>query len=470
MDLDSNGNALPSFHPIEGGSSPPYQTSSDPLHHQPHQIDTAPRTSESFLVQLPPELLQAILSYFSAFDLARVSATCRILAEHGSNDLLWASLVNAHLPFRIHDPGPFNSFRSLYAAHHPYWFIPRNKIWFSDTEHTGNLILARYDNRRGVIEAYRVVAERQSHEFQIWDQNPDVIINTFHPKASLWLDDPVLLLKNHNSSGAPDRLRYVYGETRMPMAALESQHVFNSFSFCSNETPSDLALTAEQQWPPLTIPSRHRVYRDVDGGRSELDRPPRSLAQMSESAFRIRRWAQMGMPIFMADGTEALSTYATLDPELYTPTKEKPYQGIWVGDYSAHGCEFMLFMQRDPEPGSIQSHEAGESENDDEEVVPRGSLEAIKLTGDPNVPRGQISFVAQDIGPGGLVRVADEALFQGARMVRSQGHVAGLGFRDDTFIDSQLILISTDCVAHYWEAMGHISYLRRVDIDALLQS
>jgi hypothetical protein len=40
----------------------------------------------------------------------------------------------------------------------------------------------------------------------------------------------------------------------------------------------------------------------------------------------------------------------------------------------------------------------------------------------------------------------------------------------DIFIQSQLILVSTDLLAHYWKEMGHVSYFRRVDIDALLQT
>ncbi|RHZ70885.1 hypothetical protein CDV55_104486 [Aspergillus turcosus] len=406
------------------------------------------------LVQLPAELLHQILSYLSAMDLAQVSATCRSLAEHAANELMWADLVNAYLPVKLQYPSPFDSFRELYAAYHPCWFIPQHKIWFSDTEHTGNLILARYDPRRGVIEAYRVIAERRSRRFQVWESNPDIMVQPFDPKVSLWLDDPVLLLKNHG------RLpRYLHGETRMPMA-IEMQHVFNAFSLCSL-SPPNLPVDPDKQWPPPTIPSEHRVYRDM-----EWDQHPRRLANMSEHAFRIRRWAhfRLGMPMFTAGRSETLSTYATLDPRLYTPTREKPYQGIWVGDYSAHGCEFLLFLQRDEESSS------GEPEFGPDEIIQKGPLEGIKLTGDPNVPRGQISFVAPDIGPGGVVRVAEEALFRGSRIVRSKGHVAGLGFRDDTFIPAQLILISTDCVALYWEAMGHMSYFKRLDIDALIQT
>lgn len=439
--------------------------------------------------QLPLELLLQILSYLSAQDLARASATCRSFAEHAANDRLWASLINSYLPDKINDAGTFDSFRSLYIAHHPCWFIPQHKIWFSDTEHTGNLILARYDNRRGVIEAYRVIAERRTNHFQTWEWNPDVIIQNFHPKASLWLDDPVLFLKNQRE-GRPTR--YLHGETRMPMP-LEMQHVSNAFLLCSTELPLDPDPT--KQWPPPAIPSSVRVYRDADTQQSGWDQPPRQLTQMSEHAFRIRRWAhlRMGMPIFSRG--ETLSTYTTLDPSLYTPTPEKPYQGIWVGDYAAHGCEFLLFMQDDPSEDPAPS--PSETEPHDDGPIQRGSLKGIKLTGDPNVPRGEISFISDDIGPGGFIRVAEEALFQGSRIVRSKGHVAGLGFRDgkpclfpaqsikklpndlfaltcittqDTFINSQLILISPDYVAHYWEAMGHITYFRRLDIDALIRT
>ncbi|KAL3475168.1 hypothetical protein BJX99DRAFT_162592 [Aspergillus californicus] len=439
------------------------------MEHQAEIGDQAPLTDRDYItlqnlntpiLQLPPELLHEIVSYLPALDLVRLSETCQSLAEYANSDILWAKLVNSNLPDPIHDPGVFDSFRSLYITHHPCWFIPRNKVWFSDTEHTGNLILARYDNRRGVIEAYRVLAERRSSKFQVWEWNPDVVIQAFEPKVSLWLDDPVLLLQKSRDT----QPRYLDAETRMSMP-VEVQYVYNAFSLCQRATPEQ--LTEDTQWPPTRIPSDHFVYRNPEVHWSEWNRVPRQLSQVSEHAFRIRRWAhfRLGMPIFTAGQRETISTYSTLDPSLYTPTKEKPYQGIWVGDYSAHGCEFLLFLQHDKEAEDYDARDPG-----NDEIPQRGSLEAVKLTGDPNVPRGQLSFVSDDIGPGGTVRIATEALFQGARVVRSRGHIAGLGFRDDTFIPSQLILASTDCVAHYWESMGHITYYRRVDIDALIRT
>jgi hypothetical protein len=417
------------------------------------------------LARLPAEILQNIVSYLGARDLARLSSTCRLLFVHATDEALWARLVNANLPVKIDSPGSFGSFRDLYAAYHPCWFIPRNKIWFSDVEHTGKLVLARFDQRRGVIEGFRLVAEKGPDEVQQWELDPNVLIETFEPKVRLWLDDPVLYLPR----APPGRCRYLRGEVRMPMSA-ELQSVYSSFSLCSANIPSDLSEVApEDVWPPVTIPSENRVIRfSTRDGRWGQRGTQVHLDSMSESAFRVRKWAHfMNLTIFpVGSSQENVQTFATLDPSLYTPTKEKPYQGIWVGEYSLHGCEFLLFLQRDKEaavsghpsvgssPSSSEqtSNEADGSsqlfasndDSNDSEPVEQGRLEAIKLTGDPNVPRGQISFVAEDIGPDGLIRIADEDMFKGARVVRSKGHVASLNFTDGVLTFYQCGFLSSN--------------------------
>ncbi|RMX71162.1 hypothetical protein D0869_15914 [Hortaea werneckii] len=256
---------------------------------------------------------------------------------------------------------------------------------------------------------------------------------------------------------------------------------------------------------------------------------------------------------------EDITTYATLPPESYMPRPGKEWQGIWCGDYSGHGCEFLLITQPDDEDarplpegmdwlrgwfgeaagngrqrresggsdsegswvsvrespsqedgdgashssrptvrglwnedprdvaarriaelayraeaeataeeraaallfaqGLLQPHEVldgfteGEAspsassssaaqatpsssravetppdEFTDHKDAPSGRLEAIKLTGDPNIPRCEYTFIAPDIGHKGFVRVCDEEMFKGARVVRSAGHIAGRGF------------------------------------------
>lgn len=190
---------------------------------------------------------------------------------------------------------------------------------------------------------------------------------------------------------------------------------------------------------------------------------------------------------------EDVTTWATLPEECYTPTPQKPWQGIWCGDYAGHGCEFLVVMQPDdpkslPEraqaviqtrerEGSVSSggswstapidqeewedaeSEGGQMAESEEyhgmgdsnatlqasppappasvpdshgaygdDAVYRGRIEAVKLTGDPNIPRGEYTFIAPDIGPDGLIRIAEEELFKGARIVKSVGHIAQRGF------------------------------------------
>ena len=76
--------------------------------------------------------------------------------------------------------------------------------------------------------------------------------------------------------------------------------------------------------------------------------------------------------------------------------------------------------------GEKESDEAWEARRDEERTY-QGRLEAIKLTGDPNVPRGEITFLAKD-----LSNIVDgppaDPRFQGSRAVHSQGHIADTGF------------------------------------------
>jgi len=73
---------------------------------------------------------------------------------------------------------------------------------------------------------------------------------------------------------------------------------------------------------------------------------------------------------------------------------------------------------------------------DPEERKYRGRIEAVKLTGDPNIPRGEYTFIAPDISRDGLLRVAQEEIFKGARVVRCVGHIAAAGFREGMSVKS----------------------------------
>jgi len=195
----------------------------------------------------------------------------------------------------------------------------------------------------------------------------------------------------------------------------------------------------QQLWPPPIIPSRQRVRNASQEAFVGSGHKPQKRTEVCEQAFRIRRW--MEMVAVQHPGVhlgEEVYTYATLDPNLYTPTEDKPYKGIWVGDYSGHGCEFLLMHQPDDEePFDEKSVVQREDETTEEwenrkteERIYRGSLEAIKLTGDPHIPRGEITFVADDLSNAAYVRTATEPRFKGARVVKSRGHIAARMFQD----------------------------------------
>ena len=500
-----------------------------------------PKTSN--LEALPAEIITHILAFLPAISLAALSRTSHLLRSHAHNDLLWMQFVRDNIPNsdQVNSPSPAMNWRELYVAHHPYWFLVRHKIWFGDVPNTGTIILVRYNPDEGCIEGFRLIAEHGAHTFDLWQHNPNVIIHTFNPKVSLWLQDPVIKFDfNHDLPG--NRL-----QKEVTMNTGSTHGICSTLSLCK-PIPKQLQHPSMAMWPPSIIPSVQRVRTESPSRFRDAAQRPQSLNSMSKSTFRIRKWVQFANIMQQLGAVrmgEDVVTYSTLLPESCNATKERPWQGIWVGDYSGHGCEFLLVMQRevvsnttlsrqsstnslppgmsirqsstgslspslsreereaeaqdDRESGfnqvsELQSYNdaaeggmgrlsetngetvenpagdsnAPEAEGSNDNVTQTtsndksaqntptgnweyGRLEAIKLTGDINVPRGQYTWIAEDIGPKGLIRIGNEQMFAGARMVKSWGRIAGRGFRHDRFIPSQLILISHDTLAQYWE-------------------
>ena len=433
------------------------------------------RPSISPFQLLPAEIVIHILDFLPPRSLARLGQTCQYLHTHCNNDLLWARLVQENVPTRLESPNPCQSWRELYLAHHPYWFLTRHKIWFADravggNTMTGNVIVARYDHRRGCIEGYRLVAEHGKHTFESWSWNEDVIIHTFNPRVQLWLDDPVIKLDHSGHPNAND----VRMERKMQTGSLRALN--SALSLCQ-AIPEHSQHRSMTLWPPSILPAKHRVRRESSSKFYEVGHRPRTLEEASDQTFRLRKWldfggmeAQLGFRI-----GDNIMTFSTLLEESYTPTKDKPWQGLWVGDYSGHGCEFLVVLQKDVDPdvkrispstwrspegsdefpdqnfdtATAETQQLSEASSSSgahgqlhdigtptellefgEDPSCKGRLEAIKLTGDPNVPKGEYSWIAEDIGPKGLIRVATEQMFKGARVVRSLGHCANRGYRN----------------------------------------
>lgn len=487
---------------------------------------------------LPSELIDHILSYLDPIDLTSVSLVSRILYEHAVADHLWQDIVQSNVPgVKLTTSYPCASFRELYAAHDPRWFLTKYKLWFCDRDLTGKLVIVRYDERRGVIEGYQLLANSKASTSLIsgapglsTNNSAGIEIHDFHPELKLHLDKPVLQIRANSlentiraasrrsstpsikglsvstfqpaatpPAGTSVSFSKFSAETPMPLDDRYNDTMFNTFMLARglpNSAPSveerrDLPFPYGNIWPPPAIPAAERVssanfMRDGKDSIAQEERPT-TRSEVSQKSFRIRSWMEMrpaglrgvsmgwlgaslfgsdadwefdsgaglfsqasrpwlpgayapGVPVHGSVSThigDSVTTYSTLDPDVYTPTADQPWKGIWVGDYSTHGCEFLLIKQDHPTPFDESAFDATRTEDEtDAEFAQRkadarrfrGSLEAVKLTGDPNVPRGEYSFVACDLGEDGYVTTIEEDPFKGARVVQSKGHVARTGF------------------------------------------
>jgi hypothetical protein len=464
-------------------------------------MDTGP----SPLVALPAELIHNILSFLSLPDLLSVGLVNRAFQQHSLADPLYQPFVQSHVPGNTLTKPSKSTWRELFKTHHPYWFIPQKKIWFADSLHTGKVLIARYDPRINAIEAYSLVAERRRPTITTWDWNPDAIIYTFTPQIQLDLNAPVVRLDaNSYANASPTGKRRLQKEVPMSLYSEAPRASAGLYSHLMLTRPWPAQITDEQTavWPPLILPSSSRTINSSSTQYRDDNYRPSKIDELSDTTFRVKKWMEFSSRprgINMRVG-EDITTWATLPEECYTPTVQKPWQGIWCGDYAGHGCEFLAIIQPDnPRPlperaewvmrararqvsistqgsadswstapmeaaaqeemvhtpenitsmeDSIVTLQASTSEGQssspamEEDPIYSGRIEAIKLTGDPNIPRGEYTFVAPDIGPNGLVRVATEEMFKGARIVRSVGHVAERGFRDGAFSS---LLLSKQC-------------------------
>jgi hypothetical protein len=453
---------------------------------------------------LPSELIHNILSFLPLSDLLAVGLVNHALHQHSLQDTLYQAFVQSQAPEQSIPKPEKSSWRDTFKLHHPYWFIAKNKIWFSDSPHSGKLVIARYDYRLNAIEAYTLVAERRQPTFQYWEWNPDAIIHSFNPRVRLDLNAPVIRLSANSYEEAIGEVGYRL-QKEMPMevynTSLQTTAILYSRLMLARPWPAHRTAARTPVWPPLTLPSMDRSRTDSPSHFRDIGNRPSKLSEMSTSNFRIRKWMEFSSRpygVSMRVG-EDITTWGTLPKECYMPTKEKPWQGIWCGDYAGHGCEFLAIMQPDdPQPlpekaywtmkardrdGSVSSAgswstapthadewdeqmlltdppeedaeislgksvstlrqptpSSSAADPDDQRVTEdestyRGRIEAVKLTGDPNIPRGEYTFIAPDIGPNGLIRVATEDLFKGARIVKSVGHIAARGFRDGECLD-----------------------------------
>ncbi|KAK9481289.1 hypothetical protein V1514DRAFT_323463 [Lipomyces japonicus] len=390
------------------------------------------------LAHLPNEIQLQIYFNLDGESLINLESTCkriRYLIEQ--SDELWKPLCLPLLEPSL-PPGaelsanPYYLFKDMFKALREHtWFTP--SVWHGDKELMGSFYVSRYNTENGAIEAHEFYCVRDLANLPPrigWSRNPSILIQDFIPRLER-STLPILRLSAHacydenNEIQQPPSPRGLI-TTFFRAAAILPERIYPSMSL----------------WPPFLIPSKDRARNtSTSGFRNHLKR----MQDASPDVFRLRKWITFSnrglLGISMG---EVVETISRLQDDLWKRNPEFPYRGIWVGDYSSHGGEFILFHQ----PTKYR-------------------LEAIKLTGDPNIPRGEYSFTVDDLSH--TERICTEREWPGAKVVNAQGHTAHLNFTNSTFSDTQLILISENKVAHYWMNISRISIFRRVDVESLIR-
>ena len=408
-----------------------------------------------------------IFQNLNSVSLARCSAVCshwRQLIDPSDPsipDYLWARQASC---LRLKYPTPYTRFRDLYTSLRNHLWL-HGKIWMGSRLWTGYILLSTYNLETGAIDLTNIIATRlggNDREDSVpWSRDESISVSTFDPQVSLWTS-PLLSFDNTVPDPNGNEIKPSTQERSFYCSLLRASAV-----------PPEAQVLSKKYWPPPHIPAAQRTDSFCE------DKP--SGADAIDSAFHIRKWIMFGgMPVpgvvMSSNGIDSqVETFATISEEHYTPDKDHPYRGIWVGDYSAHGCEFILFHQETPT-----------------------KLKAVKITGDLNVPCGEITFVVDDLRA--VIRIADEREWPGAKVISAKGQIAAHLFQDSNkknpsspsspsssstildllrkklirettageLVDVEMICVSLDEIALLWHFCSKISRFRRVDIEGFI--
>jgi hypothetical protein len=190
---------------------------------------------------------------------------------------------------------------------------------------------------------------------------------------------------------------------------------------------------------------------------------PRALPERAEWAMRARERggsvSSAGSWSTAPTDADSSSSSENEDDEYMFATADDLEDSVATLQGADIAAEYDMFSSSagPSSPGGHRCTSPDAQEQQDEDPY-HGRIEAIKLTGDPNIPRGEYTFIAPDIGPNGLIRVATEDMFKGARIVKGVGHIAARGFREGMLSHLMALVVADKSrYIHDFPAHPHLS-------------
>lgn len=378
------------------------------------------------ILDLPVELVVGVLRYLPIDNYATLCLTHSYFTGILRSDYLWRAgvlqslwkgssfecgkvlqrtpsshtdyvLVDASTRPLLSSPQPYPSYRKLYHR------VLKNYGWMIGTfagnaQWTGSLIEIFYNGYTGLIECRRLQPSAVFSSAMTYSIDDEVYWRDFDPVIQC-RQEPLFEVGH---SRPDDEFLAVVART----IGITDEQTIN-------------ALGSEEIWPSINVPAKERIIVQQIDALSKLgngfDEFSNNLLVLSRPLLSRAMYELRGGLVSQQKIPRHNELFYRLPQHLPSPAGFEEHSGLFMGDYSSHGPELLYLYYPTPT-----------------------SLHAVKITGDPNVPRGEISWVIDDLTS--PVRICTEREWPGARAYKGRGQISNHGFRSPTWIETEVIL------------------------------